>query len=194
MAGKRRLKPGPPPKPRIKRDGVLSGQQQLFVAEYLIDLNATQAAIRAGYVVKGAPQTAYKLMCKVEIIDAIALAMKDRSDRLKISQDRTLLEIAKRAYTGYSRFITVDESGNPKLNLTNCTTDELDCITDALTETVMDGSERVRKVRIKIADNAKYLELLMRHLGMFNDKVTHEFAGLSDADLIARARAAGLIS
>ncbi|MGV6394523.1 terminase small subunit [Pseudomonas caspiana] len=68
----------------------LTAKQQRFVIEYLTDLNATQAAIRAGYSAKGAKDQAYQLMQRPEIATAIQAAMDDRAARTQITQERVL--------------------------------------------------------------------------------------------------------
>ena len=80
----------------------LTKKQQLFVEEYLKDLNATQAAIRAGYSAKTAYAIAEKLLRKAEIKQAIQEAMKARSDRTEITQDRVLQELARLAFFALS--------------------------------------------------------------------------------------------
>jgi phage terminase small subunit len=68
----------------------LTNKQQLFVQEYLIDLNATQAAIRAGYSEETARQIGSENLSKPDIQEAIAQAMDSRSKRTRISQDYVL--------------------------------------------------------------------------------------------------------
>lgn len=68
----------------------LTAKQQRFVIEYLVDLNATQAAIRAGYAAKGAKDQAYQLMQRPEIVAAIALALEERNQRTKVDADYVL--------------------------------------------------------------------------------------------------------
>ena len=65
----------------------LTDKQQLFVTEYLVDLNATQAAIRAGYSKKTARSTACVYLAKPNIAAAIAKAFDARSERTEITQD-----------------------------------------------------------------------------------------------------------
>ena len=71
----------------------LTPKQSLFVAEYLVDLNATQAAIRAGYSEKTAQEQPSRLLSKVIISDAIQSAMNKRSERVDISADYVLKTI-----------------------------------------------------------------------------------------------------
>lgn len=71
----------------------LTGKQARFVAEYLIDLNATQAAIRTGYSAKTAYSQGQRLLKDVEVAAAIAAALATRSERTEITQDMVLREL-----------------------------------------------------------------------------------------------------
>ena len=73
----------------------LTPKQQLFVAEYLVDLNATQAAIRAGYAPKAAGATAHNLLKKTEIQVAISEAVAEREKRTGITADWVLNSLRK---------------------------------------------------------------------------------------------------
>jgi phage terminase small subunit len=78
----------------------LTLKQRLFADEYLIDLNATQAAIRAGYSKKTARQISERLLTKVDIQKAIAQRMKARSERLERTADdvlRDIYDVSKKA-------------------------------------------------------------------------------------------------
>jgi phage terminase small subunit len=73
----------------------LNDKQARFVAEYLIDLNATQAAIRAGYSEATAYSQGQRLLKHVEVASAVANAQAQRSERTEITADRVLQELAK---------------------------------------------------------------------------------------------------
>ena len=73
----------------------LTPKQQRFVEEYLIDLNATQAAIRAGYSGKTANEQGSRLLANVSISEAIAEAQNKRAERTEITQDYVLTNIQK---------------------------------------------------------------------------------------------------
>jgi phage terminase small subunit len=78
----------------------LNARQQAFVAEYLIDLNATQAAIRAGYSAKTAPQAASRLLTNVEISKLVNRTQSERAEKLEItaaSITARLMSIADKA-------------------------------------------------------------------------------------------------
>ena len=76
----------------VRPDQKLTPKQQRFVAEYLVDLNGTQAAIRAGYSAKTAEQMAYQLLQKTSVKKAVSAGRKDQQDRTDITADRVLRE------------------------------------------------------------------------------------------------------
>ncbi len=101
----------------------MTEKQQRFVDEYLIDLNATQAAIRAGYSVKTANEQGAQNLAKVSIQQAIAEQMADRSRRTGVNQDRIVLELARIAFAKITDI--VDSEGKIKSTATD---DDLACI------------------------------------------------------------------
>lgn len=105
----------------------LTEKQQRFVEEYLIDLNATQAAIRAGYSAKTADQQGSRMLANVKVQQAISVAMAERSKRTGINQDRVVLELARIAFVKMTDL--VDSHGRIKDNATD---DDLACIESGL--------------------------------------------------------------
>ncbi len=71
----------------------LTPKQERFVDEYLIDLNATQAAIRAGYSKNRASELGYQLLQKTTVQSAVQKAQKDRSERTEITQDYVIKKL-----------------------------------------------------------------------------------------------------
>lgn len=144
----------------------LTEKQQRFVEEYLIDLNATQAAIRAGYSVKTANEQGSQNLAKLSIQQAIAKQMAERSKRTGINQDRVVLELAKIALVKMTDI--VDSQGRIK---SDASPDDLACIESVkYKESESDTGSSVER-EVKIASKLKALELLGKHLGMWNDKL-----------------------
>lgn len=144
----------------------LTEKQKLFVEEYLIDLNATQAAIRAGYSVKTADVQGSRMLGIVKVQQAIAEEMAERSKRTGINQDRVVLELAKIALVKMTDI--VDCKGRIK---DTATEDDLACIESVkYKESESDTGSSVER-EVKIASKLKALELLGKHLGMWNDKL-----------------------
>lgn len=71
----------------------LTPKQQVFVREYLVDLNATQAAVRAGYSERSAAERGYELRQKPSVAAAIEVGMTDRGRRTDWTADKVLLEL-----------------------------------------------------------------------------------------------------
>lgn len=144
----------------------LTEKQQRFVDEYLIDLNATQAAIRAGYSAKTADVQGSRMLGNVKVQQAIAEAMAKRSKRTGVNQDRVVLELAKIAFVKMTDI--VDGEGRIKSNATD---DDLSCIESIkYKESDNEFGGSVER-EVKISSKLKALELLGKHLGMWNDKL-----------------------
>ena len=152
----------------------MTKKQKRFVEEYLIDLNATQAAIRAGY----SPETAYSIgsenLKKPEIRVCIEKAMAERSKRTGINQDRIIMEIAKIGLLNPKDLVDFDEATVKE----EATEEDLAAIASVRVKRfpTKDGEGTERE--IKMHDKTKALELLGRHFGMFKDKV--EVSGLEE--------------
>ena len=149
--------------------GKLTPKQSAFVAEYLIDLNATQAAIRAGYSAKTAAVIGVENLRKPNIDAAIQEAKQKRAERTEISQDNILAEIAKIAFSDVRRIFKPDGSLIPISDLSD---EAAACVAGCDLVTVSRGEGDVEYVaKVKLTDKLKALELAARHLGMFKDKL-----------------------
>jgi phage terminase small subunit len=149
--------------------GKLTPKQAAFVAEYLIDLNATQAAIRAGYSEKTAGSQGERLLKKVEIQIALAEAQQKRAERTEITADNILQEIAKVAFSDVRRIF--DANGG-LIRISDLDDNAAACIAGCELVTNSKGEGEIEHVaKLKLADKLKALELAGRHLGMFNDKL-----------------------
>lgn len=144
----------------------LTEKQQRFVDEYLIDLNATQAAVRAGYSAKTAESQGSRMLRNVKVQQAIAEEMAERSKRTGINQDRVVLELARIAFVRMTDI--VDSNGKIKDTATD---DDLSCIESIkYKHSDTDTGYSVER-EVKISSKLKALELLGKHLGMWNDKL-----------------------
>lgn len=141
----------------------LNKKQKRFVEEYLIDLNATQAAIRAGY----SPSTAYSIgnenLRKPEIKSEIDKAIAERSKRTGINADRILQELGKLGFINIADVVDL-ETGKIK---DSATEEDLACIQSIKIKPTEWGTER----EVKFYDKKSTLELMGKHLGMWTDKV-----------------------
>lgn len=132
----------------------LTDKQKEFVRQYLVDLNATQAAIRAGYSVKTAYRQGADLLQKTSIREAIEKAQAKRARRVEVTQDYVLSNLVEVVERTMQRAPVTDRKG----------------------EQVTDEEGRaVWTFDAKGANRA--LELLGKHLGIFTDKIRAEVSG-----------------
>lgn len=159
----------------------LTPKQKRFVEEYLIDLNATAAAWRAGYK---NPEIGRQLLAKNNVKKAIEEALAKRSARTEITQDRVLKELARIAFLDPRKVFKWGPGGVTLLPSEGLTEDEA----AAVCEVSQTFSDTGGSMKGKLLDKLKALELLGKHLGMFTDKVQMEHSG--SLDLQAEVRAA----
>lgn len=126
-------------------------------------------AIRAGYSAKTAEQTASRMLSFVKVEQAIAEALAERSKRTGINQDRVVQELAKIAFVRMTDI--VDSNGRI---LDNATDEDKSCIESIKYKRSDSESGSSEEREVKIASKLKALELLGKHLGMWNDKINVE--------------------
>lgn len=132
----------------------LTDKQAAFVREYLVDLNATQAAIRAGYSERTASRIGPQLIGKTCVREAIEKAQAKRAQRVEVTQDYVIENLVEIVERSMQRAPVTDRKGEQ--------------VTD----------EEGRAVWTFDAKNAnRALELLGKHLGIFADKVKAEVSG-----------------
>ena len=151
----------------------MTKKQKRFVEEYLIDLNATQAAIRAGYSPDTAGSIGAENLKKPEIKSRIDKAMAERSRRTGINQDRVLQELAR---IGFAKITDVVDPKTAKI-LPDASEDDLACIQSIKIKPNEFGTER----EVKLYDKKAALVDLGKHLGLFKDKV--ELSGDMDLNI-----------
>lgn len=144
----------------------LTPKQERFVAEYLIDLNATQAAIRAGYSEKTSGEMGYENLNKPQIVDAITKAKAERQGRTEITQDRVLQELAKLGF--YDIRKAVAWGSEPKVTEGGLVYPvemvESSKIDDDTAAAISEVSLTNQGIKIKMADKRAALESMLRHM------------------------------
>ena len=150
----------------------LTGKQNVFCKEFLVDLNGTQAAIRAGYSKKTARTTAAEYLAKPHIQQQIQKLMDKRADRTEVKIDAVVTELAKVAFANMGEYLSFGEDGLVLNESEQLTKDQLAAIvqvTDRSTSRQEGGKDSKavitsRNLGFKLHDKLKALELLMRHL------------------------------
>lgn len=177
-----------------KKARPLTPKQKRFAQEYLIDLNGTQAAIRAGYSKKTANSIVSRLLSNVGIQEEIQRGRNERAKRTEVTQDRVITEIARIAFANITDVVSVrsaqDDDGVGYTMFVDIvpsdewTTEQASAVAE-ISESNQAGG--FRTIKLKMNSKLKALEMLGRHLGIFNDKL--EVSGeLTFADLWKMAK------
>lgn len=144
----------------------LTPKQKRFVEEYIISLNASDAARKAGYSEKSSGWIGQQLLVKTHVLEAIQSALQKRSAKTQVTAEMVITELAKIAFADVRKLF--DDQG-----LLKSTTD-LDDFTAGAVGSIeaADGTElKLPLKKIRMCDKKGALELLGKHLGMFSDRI-----------------------
>ena len=154
----------------------LTAKRRRFVLEYLIDLNVTQAAIRAGYSPKTAMQQGSWLLSNVDVAAEIRREIAEQEKRTRITADRVLEEIAAIGFGDMGDYAYIDpNTGRLVLDVTGLPEGGTALIQEITQEEWVEGrgeqAERVRKTKFKLYSKLDALEKLAKHLKLYDDGV-----------------------
>ena len=144
----------------VVRMAKLTPKQKRFVAEYLVYINATAAAKRAGYSEKTAEQVGYQLLQKTTVSAAIQNRRDKLQSKLEITQETVLQELASIAFASGADFVNVTGDGHVAVKAT-------DEVPREKLPAIAGIKQNQFGVEIKLHDKARALELLGKHLGLF---------------------------
>jgi phage terminase small subunit len=152
----------------------LNPKQERFVAEYIANPNASEAARRAGYSDKTAYSIGQRLLKNVEIATAIDAGLQQIKGRIQLTVERTLEEIGRVAYADPRKLF--DEAGNllPIHQLDDITAATIASV-EVSTERDGDGESRAvtTTTKIKSWDKMRALDMAGRYHGLFKDRIEH---------------------
>ncbi|MBS4534990.1 terminase small subunit [Clostridium sp. D2Q-14] len=155
----------------------LTAKQKRFIEEYLIDLNATQAAIRAGYSSASAKEIGYENLKKPHIRTRVDKAIAERSRRTGINAERVVMELARIGLINPGNLINFNEATVKG----DAAEDDLAAVQSVKVKTIPTDDGDIVEREVRLYDKNRALELLGKHLGMFKDKV--EVSGQVDTGL-----------
>ena len=149
----------------------LTDKQLLFVAEYLKDLNATQAAIRAGYSVDTAGSQGSRLLTNVEIAEAIAASQSKVIEAAELSAVRTLEEIRRLAFSNAQDLFDTDGNLLPIHKLPRDIAAAIASV-EVVKKNLAAGDGQTDTVhKLKVWDKTKALDMLGKHFGLLAERV-----------------------
>lgn len=165
----------------------LTPKQKQFVEEYLVDLNASQAAIRAGYSAKTVRAISTKLLAHADIRALIDAEMEKRSLRTQVTGDKVLLQIARLTYSDPRKLFNDDNTLKRVIDLDDDTAAAVQGVKVVTKQLAHGEVEYVHE--IKLADRNTAAEKLMRHLGLYEKDNAQQAGGLAEMLEAARSRA-----
>ena len=143
----------------------MTPKQRRFVEEYLVDLNATGAAKRAGYSAKSARTRGYRLLQNPEVAAAVAKAQDKRTARTQVSADRVVTELAKVAFGDPRRLLSWGPGGVVLRDSSELTEAEAALVSEVSETRTAAGGTRKVKLHCKLTA----LNALGKHLGLFGN-------------------------
>lgn len=171
----------------IKRK--LTAKQERFTDEYLVDLNVTQAAIRAGYSPRSAGQTGHHLMKNPQIQQRIQAGRNRIATTLEVTQETIAGELALLGFSNMLDYIRVGDDGDAYIDLTDLTRNQAAAINQIEVEDYVlgrgDDTRDVRRIRFKLTDKRGALVDLAKLLGFI--KTRHEVTGKDGGPLLVGA-------
>lgn len=152
---------------------MLNDKQRLFCKEYLVDLNATQAAIRAGYSTESARQIATENLSKPSIQEEVQRLMEKRSQRTNITADRVLKELARIAFSDPKNVMAWNGETMVVKDSEQLSDDDAACVSEVSSTTTKEGGS----IKLKMHDKIAALDKLGKHLKLFTDvsDVNHKY-------------------
>ena len=147
-------------KAKARRPPVPTGKQKLFVENYLVSMNGSEAVLAAGSQTKFPGSLANVLLSKPHIREAIDQGIADRVDRLHINQDFVLLKLAEIVQSSIGDYLHFGPDGVKLRNM-----DEIPPEKIALIRELNEGEDK--NIRLTLFDKLAALDKLARHLGMF---------------------------
>lgn len=154
----------------------MTDKQKIFADEYLIDLNATRAYRVAYPNVKKdetAAAAAARMLRNVKVAKYISDRMKERQERTEVTQDRVVQELAASAFAKATDYVEI-RGGRVVIKDTSQ-------LEDNQIRAIAGIKEGANGIEIKLNDKEKALELLGRHLGMWNDKLDIKTPAIDDS-------------
>lgn len=159
----------------------LTAKMKRFAEEYIVDLNAAQAAIRAGYSVKTAKQIGQENLTKPDLQNYVNQLMQERSQRTEITADMVLQEYAKIGFSNITDYLSVEDKlvtvdrdgeGRPITELAQVVNIfDTDMVREDKMRAVAEIKQTKDGIALKLHDKKGALDSIARHLGMFNDNL-----------------------
>lgn len=137
-------------------------KRERFCQEYVVDLNAKQAAIRAGYSERTAQSQGQRLLTFVEVDGRVRELKEERAERTRVTADKVVRELARLAFTDMRSFVKWGPDGVTLLDSDDLSEDD----SAAVTEVSESFTENGRTLKFKLGHKDSALRQLAQHVGV----------------------------
>jgi phage terminase small subunit len=166
----------------------LAPKRARFAAEYLIDLNGTQAAIRAGFAPQSANRRAYEMLQDPRVQVLVQAGREKAAKRAEIRLDDIVAEASKIAFANMADYMTAGKDGDAFLDFSKLTREQAAALQELTVDDYVEGrgdnQRKVKRVKFRLGDKLEALIALGKHLGGFGSKL--EISGPGGAPLEMR--------
>lgn len=173
---------------------MMTPRKERFCYEYIIDLNAAQAAIRAGYSPRTAKSQGQRLLTDVDVRTLIERLKAERLERAKVTADEVLIGMSGMFRTDMGQIMRWGPNGGEVFD-----SEGLDTAARASVQSVKVRRQRLLKgsgedaapwevedIEVRLVDRIRIADLLMRHLGLLTERVEHSGAIGGDVAAVER--------
>jgi phage terminase small subunit len=162
----------------------MTPRQERFCQEYMVDLNGTQAATRAGYSKRTANEQAARLLADVSVAARVAELKRQMAEKTQVTIERWHREVALIAFSTMADYATVDDDGNIRVDVGRSQAETMVAIQQLDQSVEMIGNANdglpIRRTRLKLHDKLKALDLIAKANGYYAPKTVNTVA--TDAD------------
>ena len=146
-------------------------KQHRFVNEYLVDMNGTQAAIRAGYSRKTAGSQGFDLLKKPEIQDALAARWQELQQEAALTPEKVVAEFVRLGFSDIRNYVSWNQDGVCVKDSDRLTPEQSAAVAEVWETTDKDG---VKSVRVKLHDKKGSLDSLAKYYKLFQDIAVYQ--------------------
>lgn len=152
----------------------LTEKKKRFAQQYVVDLNGSAAAIRAGYPERSSRSRACKLLAEPEVQSYVQELQAEKAKRCEITADRVLQELGKLGFANMADYLTVDGKGIVQVNLAKMSREQAAAVQELIVEEYTERDEKgrpraVQRIKFKLHDKRGPLGDIGKHLGMFRE-------------------------
>lgn len=155
----------------------MTSKQLRFIEEYLIDGNASKAAVRAGYSAKNSEKVGWEVLQIPAVREAIEAKRAEVAKKFELTRERLVGEYVKIGFADPSKYFKVDENGLPYIDMRDMGSDDWAAVASVQTEEAKDGkgpdARDIKKSKVTLSCKKSALDSIAKIMGWSTERVQH---------------------